>query len=369
MKLVFCHNTSQYLFMHYADLITTAVNVGYHVICVAPQDGFSEKLRGLGAIHQDWKVNQHGMNPLAEVISILQLRKVLKHIAPDMILSFSIKPNLYIALVNKWKQKYQQFCMVTGLGYVFIGNSLSRKLFRQAMIRLYRFALSSVKGVFFQNPADRDMFCQLGILDTHRSTVIPGTGISTDWITPDRKQRTGPLKILFIGRLLRDKGVVELVEAARALRSEPVRICLLGPFDTNPGGLSPETLRAATDKKEVEYLGETQDVRPYLHEHHVFILPSYREGMSRSILEAMAAGLPIIASDVPGCRDLVKHRVNGLLVPPRDGKAIAEAIRFFIDNPGQIDSMGRASRCRVEEEFDVVKVNLTIFSTMELSVA
>jgi glycosyltransferase involved in cell wall biosynthesis len=369
-RVVFCHNTAQYIFMHYQELAKSVVDAQCELICVVPKDDYCNELEKLGAKVVDWSLSQHGQNPIREIESILKLNRILAKLNPDLILSFSIKPNLYISLLNSISNRYKQFCMITGLGYVFIGTGFGKSLFRRLIVLLYRAGFRNVTGVFFQNDEDERVFQLERIVRQNQSRVIPGTGIDLTWIKPEVSIGSKmPLKFLYVGRLLIDKGVRELVNAARALKGEAVSFSLLGPIDSNPQGLSKDWIDQLEKEGLVKYLGIEEDVRPVLQQHDIFVLPSYREGLSRSIMEAMAAGMPVITTDVPGCRDLVEDGVEGFVVPPKDSDAICIAALKFIKNPELIASMGESSRRRVERDFDVHKVNKLVLSRMGITSA
>ncbi len=363
--IVLCHNTTQYLYLHYRDLIRSLVNTGTNVICVSPGDGYVDRIIRLGATHEHWELSQHGVNPVAEIRSVLGLRTLLLRLKPTRVMSFSIKPNLYAAYLNLHKNRFRHFCMVTGLGYVFIGEGFTRRLFRAVVQMVYRVLFSSVEKTIFQNQGDRDLFVERHLVSIDRTGTIPGTGIDLEYFSAKvNYSSSSSVHFLFVGRLLRDKGLRELLQAAHYLSGRGIRISILGPYDDNPGGLNRQELQNASDLGIVCYLGVVEDVRSQLLKADVFVLPSYREGLSRSILEAIASGLPVITTEVPGCRELVEDGVNGLLIPARDAQSLTKAMCQFIDNPEIIEDYGRASRRKAEQCFDVGRVNRMLFQHM-----
>ena len=366
--MVFCHNTAQYLFLHYRELIQAAIGAGCTVVCVCPADKYVNRLKSLGAFHVDWYLSQHGMNPAAELVSIMRLRRILRSQGAEKVLSFSIKPNLYIALLNLFSVRYRQFCMITGLGYAFIGGSSWRNLVRALLTRAYRVLFRGIDCAIFQNPLDRDFFVANSMVEEAKTLVIPGSGIDTSYFCEKQwSEAPHPVRFLFVGRLLADKGLGELIDAADRLHGGNCVVDILGPRDENPGALDEERLKNALDGDIIRYHGETEDVRPWLRQADVFVLPSYREGLSRSILEAMSTGLPVITTDVPGCRDLVTEGENGTLVPPRNADALYRAMKSYMDDPEKIRNYGRASRERVEREFQVETVNKLILARLEIA--
>jgi glycosyltransferase involved in cell wall biosynthesis len=236
------------------------------------------------------------------------------------------------------------------------------------LTRLYRNAARYNKRLIFQNPDDLTMFQELNIVrEGYKTTIVNGSGVDIE-----KFASTGnllqPLSFLLIGRLIWDKGIGEFVEAARLLKKRypQVRFRILGPLDGNPSAITPDHIRKWQEEQLIEYLGQTEDVRPYLEETSVYVLPSYREGTPRSVLEAMAMGRPIITTDAPGCRETVIDGVNGYLVPVKDANKLASAMEKFIVNPELILVMGIKSRQLAIEKYDVHKVTHSMLQAMEL---
>ena len=235
--------------------------------------------------------------------------------------------------------------------------------------RLYRLGVSLTDRILFQNPDDESDFIQLGVVKDQSKVVrINGSGVNTESF-PRKLLPTGVPVFLFIGRLLTEKGIAEFVEAAAALnvRYPNARFVAVGPHDANlPHSVSGKTLERWRDGGIVEFIGGVSDVRIWLEQCTVFVLPSYREGTPRSVLEAMSTGRPVITTDAPGCRETVAHGLNGLLVPPRDAKALAAAMEQFLIDPSMIPRMAEESRRIAEETYEVRKVNRVILEAMEL---
>ncbi len=365
-RIAVCHNTSQYLYLHYRQLLGRLVDGGHPVRVIAPRDRYTGPLERIGVSFAPWSLQQHGMNPLREWGSLLELRRLLHEYDPTDVFTFSIKPNLYAGIVNRGG-RYRHYAMVTGLGYVFIGDGVGKRLLRRGVVFAARQGLRRARRVFFQNPVDRDTLAGLGVVGDDQAVVIPGTGIDCDFYAPPQSPRDGePVRFLFIGRLLKDKGVAELIEAAGELSGGSAEVRLVGPYDGNPGGIDRGLVAAAAASGTVTAVGEVEDVRGELAAADVFVLPSYREGLSRSILEAMACALPIITTDVPGCRDLVEDGINGLLVPPRDPLALLRAMRTLCGDPALRRRMGMASRNIARERYDHRVVNDLILEQMDL---
>ncbi|MBT5558885.1 MAG: glycosyltransferase family 4 protein [Proteobacteria bacterium] len=353
--LVISHNTSEYLFLHYQDLVRELVRQYNKVVCLTPADGWEHELEQLGIQHITLNMRQHGMNVLQEIGTVLQYRDVYKTNGADVVFNFSIKPILYGAIAAKLIGIKHRVAMVTGLGYLFIGSSFLAKLVRMASVPLYKRLYGVGDVVFFQNRDDRQVFENLGIGRLAQKEVISGTGVDTDYF--DQKAlppvgAEGPT-FLYVGRMLYDKGLRELVEAVRLLKSrgEQFSCQLLGPVDTNPASIQSDELARLEDQQLVEYLGKTKDVRPYIERSHMYILPSYREGLPRAALEAMSMGRGVITTDAPGCKEVVNG--NGFLVPVRDVEALASAMQKVINNPLLIEQFGQRSRQLVEQNYQL----------------
>lgn len=366
--IVFVHNTSRYLELHYTQLITCFLEGGWRVCCVAPRDEAVKPLEELGVCCFHVNLSRRGLNPFREAAAIRALFGVFRRSDAAAVFNFSIKPAIYGSIAARLAGVPHIFSMITGLGYVFLGTGAIRGLLSTAAGLGYRVALAGNQKVFFQNPNDRDFFLQRRAVKAGQAVVLNGTGIDTERFSPRaRPGRTGGVRFLMVARLLVDKGVREYVQAAAQLRSDDPRIhcALLGPRDDNPSVISEAELEAWIREGALEYLGESDDVAGVIAGFDVFVLPSYREGLPRATLEAMAMGKPVVTTDVPGCRETVKDGVNGYLVPPRDADALADAMARFVENPALVASMGRASREMAVRRYDVHAVNREIMRRIE----
>ena len=247
--------------------------------------------------------------------------------------------------------------------------ALKRAMLRVAVSWLYRIAVARAATVFVFNRDDAGEMRRHRILrPDHRVVQVPGSGVDTAHFVP-HPIPAGPPVFLLIARLMRDKGLLEFVEAARLVRARfpEARFRILGPMDSNPTGIGTDEIAAWTTAGDIDYLGETRDVAPHLAAASVFVLPSYyREGLPRTILEAMASGRPVITTDMPGCRDAVTDQSNGFIVPPRDAPALAAAMTRFLEEPDLIGTMGARARQIAEKRFDVAKVNAQLMAEMGL---
>jgi len=312
----------------------------------------------LGAVVHQVATERHGMNPLAEVDYAKRLRRLLDAVSPDALLAYTAKPVAWGIPAARAAGVERVVALVTGLGFAFIeGGGLRRRLARVSLGRLYRRSFARCSAVVFQNPDDRSEFLRRRLLSPDvPSVVVGGSGIDLAAYPAAPVPRTP--SFLMIARLLGDKGVREYAAASASLarRHASARFRLAGWTEDGPDAVSPGEVRqwAALG---VEILGRLDDVRPALAECSCYVLPSYREGTPRTVLEAMSTGRAIVTTDVPGCRQTVEHGGNGLLVPPRDPIALAAAMERFVLDPTLAAGMGAASRRLAEERFDVHSVN------------
>lgn len=310
-----------------------------------------------------------GTNPLGDLRTLLHLWWLMRSIAPDLVLAYTAKPVIYGSLAAWMARVPRRYALITGLGYAFQGHG-RRGAMRAMVQRLYALALARVHKVFFQNPDDQLLFRQRGLIRARTpSVVINGSGVDTA-AYPVTPIPAGPPRFLMIGRLLGDKGVREYVRASRQVRAlyPEVECVLVGWADENPDAVTPAELVTWQEEACVEFLGRLEDVRPAIARCTVYVLPSYREGTPRTVLEAMAMGRAIITSDAPGCRETVIHGDNGFLVEPGSVDALAVAMLRFVHDPELAAPMGRRSRLIAEEKYDVRKVNEVMLREMEIAV-
>lgn len=360
--MVVVHNTTRYLYLHYFDLLCAFVERGMRVTVVAPGDAYCEPLQAAGIRCVDLRVAQHSMNPVKEARTILQLGRILRRERPDVLFNFSIKPVIYGSLVGRMIGLHRVHSMITGLGYVFIEGGVAKRILRRMVVALYRSSLKENETVFFQNHHDKDCFIGCRIASERQCCVLPGTGIGTDSFSPAPGRRGG-VAFVMATRLIAEKGVREYAQAAGRLKSryDSVRFLLAGAIDDSPSSVDARELDEWGADGSIEYAGALEDVRPLLHESDVLVLPSYyREGLPRSLIEAMACGLPVITTDWPGCRDCVDDGVSGFLVAPRDSRALEQAMLRFIEEPGLSERMGKAARSIVVEKYSVERVNAIV---------
>lgn len=355
------------------DLLQQMVADGHEVLTAAPVGPawVGAALASWGVQHRTLPLSRTGTSVAADLRLLLALHALCRQERPDVVLSYTIKPVVYASLAARWAGVPRIAAMITGLGFTFMAARTSRQSLVQGVARtLYRLALRSAHVALFQNPDDEAEFMALGLLpaalDRRR---IAGSGVNVERFAA-QPLSAGPRRFLLVARLLRDKGVLEYFEAAALVKaSRPTaEFHLVGPFDSNPSAVTRAELAAAVASGAVTYHGATDDVRPFLRDCHVYVLPSYREGMPRSVLEALATGRPVITTDAPGCRETVVAESNGHLVPVADATALAAAMERYVDlDLATLAAQGAASRRMAEAKYDVRHVNSDILQALHLS--
>lgn len=360
-------------------LIEAIQKSGLEVHIAAPEfDDYPEErdnLVALGYIVHDIPMQRTGTSPAADAKTILALYRLMKQIKPDYMMGYTIKPVIYGSLAAKLARVPRRFALITGLGYAFQGADeadYKKSNLQKFMHKLYSVALASTHKVFFQNPDDEALFKSMGILEPTAATkVVNGSGVDVSEysVQPFPTTDDKPLpKFLLIARLLGDKGVREYAQAARLIKAKypQAQFDLVGSIDSNPSAISQYELDNWLSTGLFNYWGRVKDVKPAITASSIYVLPSYREGTPRTVLEAMAMGRPIITTDAPGCRETVIDGYNGYLVPVKSVDELVIAMEEFILNPELIISMGQASRTLVEKKFDVHTVNRIMLDEMDI---
>jgi glycosyltransferase involved in cell wall biosynthesis len=355
------------------ELLKRMAREGHRVYALGPEhdDYVIEKLREIGVTFIRIPMARAGLNPLQDVATFLAILRILRKVRAGVTLPYTMKPIIYGGLAARVAGVPERYALVTGLGYAFSPASRFSisSLVRALSIRLYKLALKGARRVFVYNDADYNDIVERNLVPDSSAVVkIPGSGVDLNHYRRTPPPKDG-LVFLLIARLLRDKGVLDYVEAARLVRSRfpDARFQILGMFDPNPSAISPAEVDGWVKEGVIEFLGETRDVRPYLEACSVMVLPTYyREGIPRSILEALSTGRAVITTDMPGCRDTVRNGENGWLVPPRAPAKLAEAMETFAMKPDLVESMGAASHALARSKFDVHAVNNLILGEMRL---
>jgi glycosyltransferase involved in cell wall biosynthesis len=369
MRVSVLSRCSRTLFTFRRGLIRGALAAGHQVTALgAGGDGYDRKLVEEGIDFHHLPIEFRSLSPWADLRLVATLYRYFRRTRPDVCHAFTIKPAIFGTLAAALARVPVRVVTITGLGYAFTSAG---GLLRAGVEFLYRLALGRAHVVFFQNPTDRQLFVERGLVAEERTRLVAGSGVDTTrfQVLPlPSAAGTAPV-FLMIGRLLRDKGVLEYLEAARRVRARipGARCLLLGGEDLrNPSRLTAEELGKLRASRDVELLAEVDDVRPVIARADVVVLPSYREGLPRSLLEGGAMGRALIATDVPGCRDVVVQERNGLLVPRADSEALAAAMIRLGENHVSIAAMGAAARADIEARFDEQRVIDNTLATYQL---
>ena len=372
MRILVIASLAESLINFRGPLLAALQAKGLQVHVVAPDlpEGCAvrQQLQTLGYAVHNVHMRRTGTNPVADVLTLLQLWRLMRCIRPSHVLSYTIKPVIYGSFAAWLARVPRRYALITGLGYAFQGQANARGGLRALVQRLYGMALRHTRKVFFQNPDDQALFRSLGLLPTSTpSCVVNGSGVDVAAFA------VAPLPpaphFLLIARLLGDKGVREYAQAAQRTRAlyPQARFSLVGWLDENPDAIAQSELDAWVQAGTLDFLGRLSDVRPAIEACSVYVLPSYREGTPRTVLEAMAMGRAVITTDAPGCRETVVDGDNGFLVPVQSVDALAEAMARFITDPTLAARMGQRGRQLAEDKYDVHKVNAVMLKEMGLA--
>ena len=369
MKIIVIGSFAKSLINFRGPLLKKMAENGHEVFACAP--GASERIRdnllAIGVKYSDVPLDRAGINPAREVCSNLAMFRLFRNIQPNVVLLYTIKPVLYGSIMARLAKVPYIFSIITGLGYAFSDGVHKRPAISVLTRFFYKMSLGVNFKIFFQNPDDVALFSRIGLLrKSEQAVLINGSGVDLEYF----KVAPLPEKVSFLlmGRLIRDKGVIEYVEASRIIRRKYPEVVfrIVGWIDSNPAAVAENQLLSWIKEGIIEYMGKLEDVRPAIEASSVYVLPSYREGTPRSVLEAMAMGRPVITTDAPGCRETVVHGENGFLIPVRDVSALVRAMETLIRKPDLVIRMGHRSRELAEQKYNVDEVNKIILETMRL---
>ncbi len=351
MRIAIVLNTSWNIYNFRRGLTKSLIDKGHQVIAIAPPDKYSDYLTEMGCEFYPVHMERKGSNPLQDLKYMRQLYQIYREAKPDALLQFTIKPNIYgtLAALPFRKLVINNVC---GLGTVFLRDDLTSKVAKM----LYKLSFRFPKRVFFQNEDDLQLFLDEGLIRRKVSDLVPGSGIPLDQFQPRHFQRNRVFKFLMIARLLYDKGILEYVEAARQLRQQGIqaRFQVLGFLDEDRNlGVSQTQLNSWIEEGVIDYLGTTDQVAEVIAQADCVVLPSYREGTPRSLLEAASMAKPLIATDIAGCRQTIDEGHNGFLCQVKSASDLADKMaRMYRLDDLTLQAMGLASRAKVEQEFD-----------------
>ncbi|WP_459615713.1 glycosyltransferase family 4 protein [Bordetella sp. 2513F-2] len=358
-RLLFVVNNPAFFLSHRLPLAQAARRAGYEVH-VATMDGAAvATIVGHGLIHHVLPLNRSGKNPLQELRALHAIYRLFRRVRPDLVHLVTIKPVLYGGIAARLARVPGMVAAISGLGFLFVSDSLRVRIVRALVGPLYRIALGHPNSrVIFQNTADRDVLRRLGAVRDSQVLMVRGSGVDLQAYAA-RPEPPRPVVALMVARLLRDKGVAEFVEAARLLRAQglDLRMRLAGSVDPgNPASVTQDDVAGWQREGCIEALGERSDVADLYAQAHIAVLPSYREGLPKSLVEAAACGRAVVTTDVPGCRDAIEPGETGLLVPPRDAHSLAAAIGRLAVDDALRRRMGQAGRKLAEQEFSIEDV-------------
>ena len=353
-------NTSWNIYNFRLQLMRRLQSEGYRVVAISPEDDFSQKIEEAGFEYYSIDINNMGTNPLEDIQLTGAIFRLYKKVQPDLLLHYTIKPNIYGTIAAKLAG-VPVISNITGLGTVFLSDTLSCRLAR----RLYRIALRIPGKVFFQNPHDLDHFVNKKLVAVEKTELLPGSGIDPQHFRPvqNGNGKDHPFVFLLVARMLKDKGVVEFIEAAQNLldhkregQGRPrngVEFWLLGSlYPGNPTAILQQEIDVWTQQSGIKYLGFSDDVMSVIARSDCVVLPSYREGLSRVLLEAASMAKPLITTDVPGCKDVVDDGVNGYLCKIKDAECLTEQMEKMLRlSADEREEMGKAGRKKVIEGY------------------
>lgn len=344
-------NTSWNIYNFRLGLLQSLQKEGYKIIAIAPRDDYSAKLEDLGFEYHNIQMNNKGTNPLEEIKLIWNFYKLYKKLKLDAILHYTIKPNIYGTLAARFLG-IPTISNISGLGTVFLEDKFSSKVAHL----LYKIALKYPQKIFYQNSHDRALFIDAKLSEESKTALLPGSGIDTQKFAPiARKNKSECMTFLFVARLLKDKGLVEYAEAAKMLQKEnEVKCYILGAYyDGNPSAVSKEQMQEWEEEGSVTYLGVSDDVATHMASVDCVVLPSYREGLSRVLLEAASMAKPLITSNVPGCKEVVDDGINGYLCEVKNSVSLKDVMQKMMDlSSKERESMGKYGRKKIIEKFD-----------------
>lgn len=359
-RLLMVVNNPAFFLSHRAQIAMEAKRQGYAVHIATMAGEAVQQIRALGFTHHVLPMSRSGKNPLQELQTLHVLYKLFRKVKPAVVHAVTIKPVIYGGIAARLARVPAFVAAVSGLGYVFINEQAG--LVRKLAIMLYRVALGHKNSrVIFQNASDRDVLLQAKVVRQSQVVMIRGSGVELQKFPLHPSPPEPPVQVLMVARLLNDKGVREYVEAARLSGEAGDAIVWSiagGPDAGNPASVSKEQMQQWHDKGIVQWLGERSDIPTLYAQSHIAVLPSYREGLPKSLVEAAAAGIPVVTTDVAGCRDAIEPGVSGVLVPVQDAKALWLAVQGLAQDYALRQKMGQAGRQLAEEAFDVHKIVL-----------
>ena len=367
MKFILISPKNRTVYNFRGDLIKRIIGLGYEVIVTGPDQTDVDKIEALGARFVEIPMNKTGTSVFGDLKYCKRLTALFKQEKPDVTLGYTVKPVIYGAIAAKRAKVPNINSMITGGGYVFIAKTLKAKVIGVIVKMLYRIGLRKATHVIFQNPDDLNEFCDRKLVKREKCSFVNGSGVNLEKF--EKAPYPEQTAFFMLSRLLKSKGVCEYLEAAKKVKQQypNTKFYILGKYEFEmQDAVDKDYVERFISDGIIERFEETSDVRPYYAMCSVYVLPSYREGTPRTVLEAMAMGRPIITTDTQGCRETVEDGKNGFLVPIKNAQAVADKMIWFIEHPESVPTMGEESLLLVNEKFDVNKVNDNMIRIMEL---
>ena len=370
VKIFIIGNLASTMINFRKEFIKMLVSIGHEVYCLVSDYNRKsrEKISSFGAIPLDYTLNAKGLNPFKDVIATFNLIRLFRQYRPDVVFSFFVKPVIFATIAAKIARVSRIVGMIEGLGGAFTvhksGQTKKAKIIKAIQIFLYKISLPLLDELIFLNNDDKKELIYTYNINAKSVNILGGIGVDLEKFSYS-KVTNDPISFIFIGRLLTEKGIFEYLEAAKMVKDKykDVNFYILGGFEeNNPFGLKKEELRPYLNDEIVISPGYVNNIKDWITNSSVFVLPSYREGVPRSSQEAMAIGRAVITTDTVGCRETVKDGVNGFLVPPYNSDVLAQKMMYFVENPEMIIQMGIESRKIAEEKFDINKQNKKLMS-------
>ena len=370
MKIFIIGNLASTMINFRKEFIKMLVSIGHEVYCLVSDYNRKsrEKISSFGAIPLDYTLNAKGLNPFKDVIATFNLIRLFRQYRPDVVFSFFVKPVIFATIAAKIARVSRIVGMIEGLGGAFTvhksGQTKKAKIIKAIQIFLYKISLPLLDELIFLNNDDKKELIYTYNINAKSVNILGGIGVDLEKFSYS-KVTNDPISFIFIGRLLTEKGIFEYLEAAKMVKDKykDVNFYILGGFEeNNPFGLKKEELRPYLNDEIVISPGYVNNIKDWITNSSVFVLPSYREGVPRSSQEAMAIGRAVITTDTVGCRETVKDGVNGFLVPPYNSDVLAQKMMYFVENPEMVIQMGIESRKIAEEKFDINEQNKKLMS-------
>tara|TARA_B100000161_G_scaffold164748_1_gene117563 strand:- start:4714 stop:5844 length:1131 start_codon:yes stop_codon:yes gene_type:complete len=361
-KIILLSNTAWYIYNFRLDLLKLIRSKGFDVYIICPFDKYKEKIEDMGFKVYEWHLKRNSINPINELVSIYNLLTIYQRIKPDIVHHFTIKASIYGSICSwicKTKTTINSF---TGLGHLFISNENKITLIRNIISPILKLVFSKKDTkLIFQNSSDRNHLINLKLVTKNNSYVIPGSGINVSYFKPSKKNDGDKfLKILFPSRLIREKGIFELIKACSILweKKVPIKLFIAGKLDKgNRSCLTEKDIKKLNKQKYIYLIGHVEDMRSIYKSVDIVVLPSWREGLSKALLEAASMEKAIITTNVPGCREIIDHMKSGLLVKKNNPLHIKDSILKLYNEKDLIKKFGKAARIKVKKEFEIKKIN------------